>query len=628
MIPILSDKPFRVFLFGIFVFWSLLAILSPAVVYTIDEMILYAGLVTLDQTGGLIVQNGYEEFGSDALRNWFLMNGPSGLAQQYPSGYTYMAYPFWKVAGIRGLFFLNVLAATGIVYLTYALTRVFADRTVARWAAGFVAFASFLVDYAVGIWPHSLSVFFALLAIYSAVRAVEEGQGRKFDLWAFWGGVTFGIALNVRVDIIFILPALAIWGIWYAERPYRLIAVALLGMVPGALVSTALNWLKFGTLLPLSYGREGSGGGDSASTYGVMAFGLVILFGLLILLKHWTKARRPLLAVVGVLVSLSFVFFPPMSHFVWQVLRGTYVLGFDLRKLAEIGQVPGIVDHGHGVVTFYGGYKKALVQSMPWLFLIPLSFVGKRAARKGIVLAILMCAFYALPFVMQEWHGGKSNSLRYFLVLVPFFAFLSACGVSQVVERTGKSVQAFAMLALFAVLLFAALTFFNPSVAQILLQYELPDWLFVAGLLATLAFIVGQRDVLGRILLSLGAVSSALSLYLAYVADVGQSKKTRLWFLEYTTLYRELPPKTLLYSSHVASAFELFARPDILVARPSRGDGAIDRGLIEQALNAGYWIATDDEAIQSYVLNAYPEAEQRSLTASASHKRGELFRLP
>ncbi|WP_460275344.1 ArnT family glycosyltransferase [Celeribacter sp. ULVN23_4] len=627
MIPILSDKPFRYFLFGIFVFWSLLAILSPAVVYTIDEMILYAGLVALDQTGGVIIQNGYEEFGSDALRNWFFTNGPSGLAQQYPSGYTYIAYPLWKVAGIRGLFFLNVLAATGVVYLTYAMARVFADQTVARWSAGLLALSSFLVDYAVGIWPHSVAIFFALLAIYGAVRAEEEGRGRKFDLWALLGGIAFGIALNVRVDVIFILPALAVWVVWYAARPYRLIGLALLGMFPGLLISSVLNLMKFGTLLPLSYGRDGGGGGDSASTYGVLAIGLVLLFVLVVLLKHWKSARRQILVISGALVVFLIVFFPPMTQFAWHVLRGIYVLGFDLRKYAQVGIEPGIVDHGHGVVTFYGGYKKALVQSMPWLFLISLAFVGKRATHKGLMLAVSMCVLFALPFAMQEWHGGKSNSLRYFLILVPFLAFLSACGAVSIVERTGKSIQAFAIIALSALLCYQAFASFSPSVAQVLFQYILPDWLFMIGLLMAFTFMVTQRDVLRRTMLALGAVSMSLSLYLAYVTDIEQSKKTRLWFHEYTKLYREIPPKTVLYSSHAGGAFELFSRPDVLVARPRR-DGFIDPDLIKQALKAGYWIAVDDETIQKYIVDTYPEVENRALTAPASHKRGELFRLP
>ncbi|MCA0044223.1 hypothetical protein [Celeribacter litoreus] len=185
-----KDRPFLFALLALLVFWSLLAILAPSSVYTVDEMVLYAGFSAMDQDGSLFIENGYKEFGSEALQNWFMTGGPSGLSQQYPSGYTYLGYPFWALAGIRGLFILNAIAAVGVVALTYALASVFAERAIARWAAGLLVFGSFLTDYAGGIWPHSLAVFFTMVAIYAAVRAEGAGQiicdlgaGRGARLW-------------------------------------------------------------------------------------------------------------------------------------------------------------------------------------------------------------------------------------------------------------------------------------------------------------------------------------------------------------------------------------------------------------------------------------------------------------
>ncbi|MCA0044224.1 hypothetical protein LA304_12035 [Celeribacter sp. ASW11-22] len=456
-----------------------------------------------------------------------------------------------------------------------------------------------------------------------------KGQGRSFAIWALGGGLAFGIALNIRVDVIFVLPGLAVWIICFAKRPYQLIGLALLGMLPGVLLSSGLNWYKFGTMLPFSYGREDTAGrGDSASTYVMLVLNFLVLFAVLILIRHWKSARRPFAIGAAVCAVGAALFYEPMTQFVGHVLHGIYVLGFDLRALDGIGEAIGTMDHGGGVVTYYGVHKKALVQSMPWLFLIPFAFVYGRRDYKGVALVTSICLIYALPFAMQEWHGGKSNSLRYFLVLLPFVSFLAAFGVRTLIEREREREQMTGWLgaALAAFLAFYIADSYAAERTRFLLQYIWPNWLFGFGLISALLFLASRHETLKKLTLLFVTFAAALSAYSTFRIDMAQTAVTRLWFEQLAEHFDGLPAKTLLYSENATGGYELFRRADVLVARPGRGQ-EIDWALIDEALAAGYWLATDSWEIFNYVASTYPSAERLSLFDEKSGLGGVAFRL-
>ena len=76
----------------------------------------------------LSVWTGYEETPSQELVYPFLKTDPripgnSRLVPQYPATYAAVAAPFYAVAGVRGLFYVNLLAFFATVWLTMAIDK-------------------------------------------------------------------------------------------------------------------------------------------------------------------------------------------------------------------------------------------------------------------------------------------------------------------------------------------------------------------------------------------------------------------------------------------------------------------------------------------------------------------------
>src|SRR6056297_2775806 len=81
--------------------------------FTIDELIYLISADALARDGALTVDNGFSQFGSEDLNLWFLVEGPNGLAPQYPPGVAILGLPFYLLFETRGLIVMNALAAVG-----------------------------------------------------------------------------------------------------------------------------------------------------------------------------------------------------------------------------------------------------------------------------------------------------------------------------------------------------------------------------------------------------------------------------------------------------------------------------------------------------------------------------------
>jgi hypothetical protein len=93
------------------------------------------------------------------------------------------------------------------------------------------------------------------------------------------------------------------------------------------------------------------------------------------------------------------------------------------------------VDIGEGgYVYFYGGLKRAFLQSLPYLGLLPLMIAGVRGyspKASAYSLFLSVSAFWIAPFALTEWHGGLSFNMRYFVPLLPFVSVASAAAIQE-----------------------------------------------------------------------------------------------------------------------------------------------------------------------------------------------------
>ncbi|MBL4558765.1 MAG: hypothetical protein JKP98_22005 [Rhodobacteraceae bacterium] len=151
-----------------------LAAMWPVALKVIDEAIYYAAAHSLAESGSLIVANGWEQWGVDALRLRFMTAGPNGLAPQYPPGAAFLAAPLMPDFGMRALVLVNAVAAAATLFVTFALARAaFGRADVALGAALLLIFGTFWLEFTVGIWPHALATLCVTTALWASFRGLS-----------------------------------------------------------------------------------------------------------------------------------------------------------------------------------------------------------------------------------------------------------------------------------------------------------------------------------------------------------------------------------------------------------------------------------------------------------------------
>lgn len=580
--------------------WIVVFALSAPGLYTIDELIQVGAIDALARFGSLTLNNGYETFGRKALLLWFSVAGPNGVVSQYPSGYAVLAAPFYLLGGIKGLYTLNFLAGVGVVALAYRIALMLAGSSVARLTVVILLGATFLVDYTAAIWPHSLTAFLAVAGTYCILQA---DASRNSMPWSVVSGLCFALGLNVRYDIVLLIPALVFWLLVWANRPYRLIALAALGVLPGVALSSALNWWKFGTLNPLSYG-EASGGNASLAPYLILGAVLLAAFAVTSLWRAAQPYRRPIVIGTAIAAGAAIVLVPELHRLAEKTLRGFLVLGYDLTLSSEVDRRPGVVTLEDGRVLFFGVHKKALVQSMPWLGCLPLLALGRGYRSKAVQLALLAGVTTMLPFAMKQWHGGYSNNLRYLLPALPFLSLLGAAGLDGLVRQLQPKLWPFVASLLLWIFGFFAFFVLARPLASDVLQHLLPNILFLALLVCSLAVLWLSR--LQGLLLQVLAMCFALAAVSANVIDLRQQYEARLTSARLADHLAALPPQTLVYVRGAHRALPVLLNPDQYLATIDRITRKADWALVDKAIGQGLNVATVDDEI-AQVLSKRPD---------------------
>lgn len=469
--------------------------LAPAAPLTTDGGIYYDMARAMAERGALhIAENGGV---SDAppVTKFLTVAHEGKVYPQYPSGYTLIAAPFYKLFGMRGLMLMNGLGFAVSIWLTFAIARRLHDEQVATWAAIIFAFATFAPAYAFAVWPHLLSLALWLGAVYAALLAHEASERSKALSLYTLSGLLIGAGVNIRVDAFLAVLALFFWMRIFVQPKNRVAPLMLaLGLAPGLLLAAWLNQMKFSDFTPFSYGS--SGGNDSVGRYlpvialaaaAVAAAWALNLSALMrrasaALNRYWIAGGLAGLAAVLALTLLGDLF--------WRIIKGVYVLVFNLQAHDAYTQM-GVERNEYGHLLFWGYPKKALIQSLPWapLIVLPLAafFRGKNVVATSLCLFIIAApiSFYAL----NQWYGGGSYSMRYFLPAAPFIAILSAQGLRELTTRAGPSRQSVLVAIVAAGALYLGLQEIGQSSDRFLTPAALyPQWLIAAAVFAAVSF--------------------------------------------------------------------------------------------------------------------------------------------
>ncbi|MDG1368960.1 MAG: glycosyltransferase family 39 protein [Paracoccaceae bacterium] len=592
-------------LLAISVVWVFCFATVPAGLFTIDETIQIAGVEALARTGAFIVDNDRLAPGHEALRLWFLRPALEGTVPQYPSGFAVLAAPFWMIGGIKGIIGLNFIAAVGTAMMTGLIAQeVTGNPKTGIAAATLLMAATYLPDYAFAVWPHALAVCVSTFGIWAALRAVRAEDWR----WSLMVGLALGFGGLFRVDVWFLVPALAMWAIVTSPRPIIDLALAGIGLAPGLLAASTLNWVKFGHFFPASYGQS-DGGAIDASGYNFMFFVLAVaVLGCIV-----ARLTRPVwgwfagFAGIAVIAMLDGGF-----GYISASIRGAWVLGIDLRDFKGVDIDRFIYSTPTDGVIFYFTLKKALAQSMPWLGVLPvLWLIGRNAQiseRRFISLLAIVAPTLLLFFASREWHGGLSSNLRYLLALAPVFAVGAVIAVSRLPSSSnwGWLSGSAAIIALSVLFL----TTSDILAFKVIIEQRLPPLLFGGlALISILAVFspVRLQPAIGALARGGFAAAIVMAVFTAFVGDVLTNFNRREIAVDRAAMVAKTPPQSLVYSGGFAGSWPVFEKPDVVLAAPNRLTGEVADDLTPLALNNGWRVFADDADVTKTILAAYPQ---------------------
>ena len=481
-----SNTNFRIFLILLGVLGLLLVATTIRGAFIIDEMNyavnvigLRQGRLTVPGTGGLTPSNELLYFDPEPYDRVVTSTPVYSIA---PPLYAPIALPF-SVLGWIGLAFLNTLSFILCALLVFVFVKRRATETTSPWlAVGLFVLGGYSLEYSQGVWPHMLSVFLVVAALYCVGLTWDETN----PLFAFLGGIFIGLACGVREQNIFLMGCLGLTVILWGKRRASTTSLYAAGAALPLLASATLNYFRLGVFYPtpkaLAYGQFVSKPVES----GV-----------------WQKPFEVFL--VKIVDFSSFVWFRNPAEFVdyaRESSTGAYLVG--------------------GIV------KQALLQSSPWIALAIVVGIAvwlrphlqhiqlKRQIRALSLLLLLPLAMFSMAGFRMD---GLCFNQRYLLEIVPVAAIIVAVYLDGFSLSPTHLVFGFLSSCLaFAVLLVGA-----SSGIQHVAMLRVPIGL---GILLVLASFYGKRfsgkRVLGIILgLSIGWA------FMVQTVDLAASRRIR-----------------------------------------------------------------------------------------------------
>ena len=611
----ITDKKTIVLFCALFCLWTLIFLVSQPGLWTVDELVQISDIIAKARGDGLLIENGFSTFQSHDLRLATLLRvNDQGLVSQYPAGFAYLAWPFWELGGIKAVIFLNWLASLGCLYFTYLIAKQISDETIARWSVALLAGASFLLDYAIAVWPHALSIALTLAAVYLFLRHTRRANIRDMALC----GMLLGVASTIRLDAIFVLPGLIFWLILFDIKPIKSMIALGIGLLPGFLFNAVINLLKFGIFNPITYGYSASSGATGKGIYALLFLCLIAMLAGLVVLRKFPGLRQPkTLTILALIVILGAFVVPDLRALIMKFANGFHHLIFDMADHPEAGVRIGVEAETAQTTRFWGLYKQALGQSMPWLGILPLAYGATRLADKRQIAVLLFVLTAAAPYLLQDWHGGKSSNQRYLLVLVPIFCIFGAFALQDLRQRAALPKFVPEILAIVAfVALFVFGTANAPQSTGLILQ-PISKWVFGGLLALAIVTSVTQTPVIALITRCLFIVSIGFSVYSSVFLHTTLNLNLRSQRADIAENLPDLPPNTILLGS--ATAFpNAFERDDVLLSFPFPGRQP-DYDFLSRALSEGWTIATASERLRAELQTRFPDTTTQTPDISSEN---------
>ncbi|MFH1403146.1 MAG: hypothetical protein ABIH11_02635 [Candidatus Altiarchaeota archaeon] len=409
-----------------------LIVLAPAVrtgLYINDESVYLLMVDSLVRDHSLSIWNGME-YDSVELEFIEAVDAHDGrLYPQYPHIYAVIASPFYIIAGVYGLFMLNLIAFCGTMICVYHTVRILLkDELVSLTALVVYVTSTYSIRFAVDLWPHSLTVFLVSSSVYLAVRSLSAGGVKAM----FLAGFVSASAIGVRYQAV-LFTGVVFFHVLLESKSRRLPALFMAGTFLPLLGLSVVSWMSYGSFFSSGYSEMG---GDFG---GYMYFQFFILAFLAIVLPH--AAGRVLGEehaggiTLSVLLAVLACFYVIDAGFIGHASTSIRVL---FSEVVDISRFP--VD---GVKV--SAVKKSLLQASPILVLaVPgIVWVRKNEGKSAFLLLTLLSFTEVLFFSGRvNQHGGLTHLMRYFLQSLPYMSVLVAYVLVNVFRGMGRRLLA------------------------------------------------------------------------------------------------------------------------------------------------------------------------------------------
>lgn len=565
---------------------------------SIDEVAYHRMSHDLVAGRGLTIWNGWEDLPSRELESMYVRASDDRLVAQYPYGWPTITAPAFYAFGHRGLFLVNALAFVGVLLLVRRIAlQLVEDEKVAIGACAILAAGTFAWEYSMAAWPHMASVLALLGACSLAVAAWQQPPGRRAVTRAAAAGLIIGLGATLRFDVLFCIPVLAT-PFLFGQRARLREAVALgVGLVPGLAFLSATNMARWSNPSPLSYGR-GAGLSELAS-YVPLLLGGALLIGLVWAAtrpraKELARRHHRALLVASATVVIAIVAVPQARALLVQVANGLQVILLDVRTLPLDGVESSMDRTQDGAIVYWGAFKKALFQSMPYIVLIVVPMI--RAVRRGDdrTRIAFLCALpvpLLVFFAFRSWHGGLSLNMRYMLPALPFVSILVALAVRDIAADAHRRWPLFGGLA--AVLALVGYLLLAPAPDDLVsLEPFLLDTPLILGSLLAIAmctWLLRRQTARATATLLLAGLAMGWSAAVAFGYDAWWAHERRSIHHDASAeLARQLPDDGLLFTDSPDWFYGVVQyRPLMRIAIPHNDDFADAPSLIRHHLGAG-----------------------------------------
>jgi hypothetical protein len=470
---------------------------------------------------------------------------------------------------------LNTLSFLFTTALVFVYTRQYSTAPVTPWLAA-VAFSlgAFAIEYALGVWPHGLSVALVFSAVFLAGRSIENGAVRA----AAAAGFLLGLSAGVRYQNAVVLAAVGA-GIFLLGRRRMVPAImfAVCAAVP-LTASSAINHARLGSWNPISKG-PGYLTVPAVDQPGASLTDPFVLF--------WAQ-------VVDYSVR------PPLA---------------DPTAQAWLSYEP--VSGAHLILRLV--QKKSLLQSAPWIVISlfmwaaawKLGRSGNDACRRQLrLMCVAVGAILAVfSFAGLTRHDGLTFNQRYLLEIVPCAAVAFAWALDSRGLRFDQLVPG-AILGAAVVLLLLVATPLEPGADTVLWSLRhvalsrVP--LIIAVLLAVSWLAARSRLAAWLPLGSMVGLALAWGLTLHLADDVVGSHLLRRHNRDRGHLFsRLLPDRSALvvYWANRDAAVPLLFDRDIVILDAGADDGADAPVLVRELLAQGRRVFLLPNGFPRYVVD-------------------------